>query len=124
MVYEPPPSYRPVPNTNKHALASLITGALGLAGLVLSCVLPFCIPIGPIWFGGLGIAAVVTGVMGRRGVARSQGSEAGEGIATAGLIMGAVNIGLAVLFTVLIILGVIALAVFGNLISPTPIPNL
>lgn len=120
MSYQPPP-YQPYPKTNNHCLASLITGVMGVAGLTVACGLPFCLPVLPVWFLGFGIAAVVTGVMGRKAVERSQGLEGGEGMATAGIILGAVGIGLAILFVVLIVLGVVGLIVFSQIVA-TPVP--
>lgn len=110
------------PKTNNQALASMITGVVGVAGLMVACVLPFCIPVLPLWFIGFGIAAVVTGVMGRKAVSRGQGIEAGEGMATVGMILGIVCIALAVLFVILTILSVVGLIVFSRIVTEaTPV---
>jgi hypothetical protein len=63
------------------ALVSLIAGILGLT------MFPF-----------LGsIAAVITGNIGKKEIAASSGAETGDGLATAGVIMGWIGIGLGVL---------------------------
>ena len=77
-----PPPYQPasLPNSTT-AIISLIAGILGLTA----------IPI-------LGsIVAVVTGHMAKGEIARSGGTIGGGGLATAGLILGYVGIGLTVL---------------------------
>ncbi len=83
MTYPPPEgtSYStPKPNSSM-AIVSLVMGILGLSLL----------PI-------LGsIVAVVTGYMARNEIRQSMGNLSGEGLATAGLILGWVGIGLAVL---------------------------
>jgi len=77
-----PPPYQPMslPNSTT-AIISLIAGILGLTAF----------PI-------LGsIVAVVTGHMAKGEIARSNGTIGGGGLATAGLILGYIGIGLAVL---------------------------
>jgi hypothetical protein len=71
----------PVAPTNSMAVVSLITGILGLT------LLPF-----------LGsIVALVTGNMARNEMRRSPYPVSGEGLATAGLVLGWVGVGLGVL---------------------------
>jgi hypothetical protein len=71
------------------AIISLVSGILGLT------LLPF-----------LGsIVAVITGPMARREIRESQGAAGGEGLATAGMVMGWIGIGLGVLTFCLILLG-------------------
>jgi hypothetical protein len=60
------------------------------------------------------IAAVITGTIGRKEIAASNGAETGDGLATAGVIMGWIGIGLgllgiciACLFFILLPLGII-----------------
>lgn len=79
------------PSNNTMAMISLVAGIVGLT------VLPF-----------LGsIVAVITGHMARREIART--GEQGSGLATAGLIMGWIGVGILVLIVVL------ALVVFGSM---------
>ena len=82
MTYSSGNSYPPagVPNSNS-AMISLIAGILGLT------LVPF---IGS-------IVAVVTGNMARREIRDSGGSMGGDGMATAGLVLGWIGIGLGVL---------------------------
>lgn len=80
--YQVPPGEVPraVPNSNM-ALISLIAGILGLTFI------PF-----------LGsIVAVVTGPMAKREIRESGGALGGDGLATAGIVLGWVGIGLGVL---------------------------
>lgn len=72
------------------AVTSVVLGILGL----LLCTL---VVAGP--------GAVVTGVLARRQVARSGGRLAGTGLATAGVVLGAVGTVLAVLFWTLLLTG-------------------
>ena len=69
------------PPTSNMAIISLISGILGLS------LFPF---IGS-------IVAVITGQMARREITDSAGTLGGEGLATAGLVLGWVGIGLGVL---------------------------
>ena len=88
MSYDIPPedtSYS-VPNSTM-AVVSLIAGILGLT---------FFPVIGS-------IAAIITGIMGRKEVQESGGTLGGEGMATAGLAMGVIGLGL----------GVLCLCIFG-----------
>jgi hypothetical protein len=77
--------------TNDKALISLIAGVLGLTLFPL---------IGS-------FVAVVTGVMARREIRESAGVYGGEGLATAGLVLGWIGIGLSA----------IGLCLFGTLIG-------
>src|SRR3972149_2018797 len=80
-VAPPAPQAASGPKTNTMALVSLIAGILGLTLFPL-----------------LGsIAAVITGNIGRKEIAASNGAETGDGLAMAGLIMGWIGIGLGVL---------------------------
>ncbi len=83
MSYQPPegtPYSPPKPNSSM-AIVSLVMGILGLSLL----------PI-------LGsIVAVITGYMARNEISQSMGNLGGEGLATAGLVLGWVGIGLTVL---------------------------
>ncbi len=78
----PPSAAAPAPaSTNTMAILSLIAGIAGLS------VLPF---IGS-------IVAVILGPIAKRDIAASGGAQGGEGLATAGTILGWVGIGLTVL---------------------------
>lgn len=80
--YRPlPPAYPPIPApTSSMATVSLISGILGWVLLPI---------IGP-------IVAVITGHMAKREIRDSGGQIGGDGLATAGLVLGYVQIGLAV----------------------------
>lgn len=63
---------------NKKASWSLVLGILGLLGL--------CCTIG----GFLGIPAIVLGIIGRSEIESSNGTQTGSGMATAGIVTGAI----------------------------------
>jgi hypothetical protein len=86
-----PAQSAPAPPTSNTALISLIAGILGLTLLPL---------IGS-------IVAVITGGMARREIRDSAGAFGGEGMATAGLVLGWIGIGLSAL----------GLCVFGALFA-------
>src|SRR6202521_3802632 len=70
------------------------TNPLAVASLVL----------GVVWCGGIGsLAAVILAVQARRSIRRSNGTETGEGLAIAGLVLGIVGLVGAVLTTLLIV---------------------
>lgn len=106
--YPPSSSYpaSPVVETNIWAIISLISGILGWIGV----------------FGLGGIAAVITGHVAKSQIQNSGGRMAGDGLATAGLVLGYLNLALTVLaicLGILIIAGVISGAaicpfIFGN----------
>ncbi len=108
MAEVPPPysSQYPIAETNIWAIVSLVSGILAWLGI----------------FGLGGIAAVVTGHVAKNQIRSSAGRMAGDGLATAGLVLGYLNLALAVLalcLGVLILAGVISGAaicpfVFGN----------
>jgi hypothetical protein len=102
--YGQPPSYPPPPpgapggygqpqQTSPLAIVSLVLGIVGL----LCCT-----------FFLLGIGAVVTGFLARKQIAESQGRLKGQGMATAGLVLGAVSIVLALFYWVLVLSGAIS----------------
>ena len=76
--YGPTPAYMGAPGTgqktNTLAIVALVTGILGIC----------C--------GFLAIAGVVTGVMGRNQIKASNGLEKGDGMALAGIILGAIGL--------------------------------
>lgn len=100
MTSEKPPEerYYPVPNSSM-AIVSLIAGILGLTFFPL-----------------LGsIIAIITGMMAQKEIRASEGTVGGEGLATAGLIMGWIGLGLAALgFCIFGVLLAIPFCVFLN----------
>jgi hypothetical protein len=85
----------PQPTTNGFAVASLV---LGIVGLALCLVV-----VGP-------ILALVFGYKARREIDESNGLQTGRGLATAGIVLGWIGVGLAALWIVLIAIG----AAFGD----------
>ena len=88
----PPPYY--FPQTSTLAIVSLISGILGWLGLL------FIAPV----------IAIITGHMARNEINQSGGKLSGSGMATAGLVLGYVNLGVTVIafccLLALIILGI------------------
>jgi hypothetical protein len=81
----PPPSQFPPPmyvtQSSTLAIVSLITGILGWIGFI---------GIGP-------IIAIITGHMARNEINKSGGRITGSGMATAGLVLGYINLGLSII---------------------------
>ena len=96
MAYDPPPAYVQTVRTSTLAIVSLIAGIVGLTVVPL---------IGS-------IVAVVTGHMAKREIRESGGAISGDGLATAGLVMGYVGIGFAVLGLCFLLIWLIAFASF------------
>ena len=93
------PAAAPKPPTNGKATASLVLGILGLAILYL---------IGP-------ILALVFGHLAKNEIEASNGTQGGAGFATAGIVMGWIGIGIALLYLVLVLVfGVAALSLDGS----------
>jgi hypothetical protein len=84
-----------VAETSGWAIFSLIAGLLGWMGVI---------GIG-------GLAAVIAGHIAKNQIRNSNGRVGGNGLATAGLVLGYLNIGLTVIG------GCLALLIFGGLIS-------
>jgi hypothetical protein len=98
MTAQTPPAATPAPApTNTMAILSLIAGIAGLS------VLPF---VGS-------VVAVILGPIAKRDIAASGGAQTGEGLATAGTILGWVGIGLTVLGLCLIGVLVLLPLLFG-----------
>jgi hypothetical protein len=99
----PPPNYEqsPVTETNIWAVISLISGILGWLGVV---------GIG-------GLAAVVAGHVAKSQIRASGGRMGGDGMATAGLILGYLNLALTVAGICLFILITVG-AISGAAICP------
>lgn len=82
MTVQTPSAPTPVPTqTNTMAVVSLVAGILGLSLLPV---------VGS-------IVAVITGPLAKREIAASGGGQSGEGLATAGAVLGWVGIGLTVI---------------------------
>ncbi|MEI8132309.1 MAG: DUF4190 domain-containing protein [Leptolinea sp.] len=84
-----------VTETSGWAIFSLISGILGWLGV----------------FGLGGLIAVIAGHIAKNQIRNNRGRIGGEGLATAGLVLGYLNIGLAIAG------GCFALLVFGGLVS-------
>ena len=72
------------------------SSGLGVAALILGILSYAVLPLVA------GVAAIVLGVAGRK--AADEGRASGRGMATAGLVLGAINLGLSVLVVVVIVL--------------------
>ena len=59
------------------------------------------------------IAALITGYMAKSEIKKSNGMVEGEGFATAGIVMGWINIGLSIMVCCLIILAVVFMGAFS-----------
>lgn len=83
MSYQPPPGGSPytAPPNSSMALVSLISGILGITFIPI---------IGS-------IVAVITGSMAKKEIRESYGALGGDGLATAGLVLGWIGIGLTVI---------------------------
>lgn len=92
--WPPPPAggYAGVPATNAKATAAMITG-------VSTLVLSWCCGLGV-----LGLVAVFLGVRARTEIRLSGGTQAGEGLAVAGIVTGAVATLVGVIVVVLVAL--------------------
>jgi hypothetical protein len=86
------PGYGQPRQTSPLAIVSLVLGILGL---------PCCM------FFVLGIAAVVTGLIGRKQIRESQGRLKGDGMALAGIVLGVVAVMFALVYYILIATGVV-----------------
>ncbi len=96
--FPPPGTYSTAPSEiNLWAIVSLVAGVLGWLGV----------------FGLGGIAAVITGHIAKNQIRSSNGAQSGNGLATAGLVLGYVNIA----FT-LVGLCLLALVILGVLSAP------
>jgi len=77
----PEPSVPPAPPTNSLAIASLLSGILAWLGV----------------FGIGGILAVIFGHMAKNEIRNSPEPQSGDGLATAGLVLGYINIAIVVI---------------------------
>lgn len=92
--YGQPNGYAPaaVAPTSNEAIWSLVLGILSVTCLGLLA----------------GIPAVILGTIGKRKIGESGGALRGQGLATAGLVLGWVSIGFSVLIFLFVVLGAIA----------------
>ena len=100
--YGPPYGPPPMAPTNGKATAALVTG-------ITSLLLSWCCGLGL-----AGIVAVVLGAKARREIRESGGRQQGDGLALAGIVIGAVAAVLGLLVLVLVVLAVTAGANFGT----------
>ena len=106
----PPPTmgYQPPPGAGKPQTLALVSLILGIVSF-LTC----WIGIGPISIGLLvAIGAIVVGMMAKGAIKR--GEQTGNGMATAGIILGAVHIVLWLLLTILALVFGVAILKFGQ----------
>jgi hypothetical protein len=82
------PQYAAVQPTEDKAVISMVLGILSLVGLSILA----------------GIPAIILGKMSRDNIRASSGRLTGEGMATAGIVMGWVSVGIAVVFLLLMVL--------------------
>ncbi|HZA34266.1 MAG TPA: DUF4190 domain-containing protein [Vicinamibacterales bacterium] len=84
--------YQSTPKTNGLAIASMVLGIVG--------VIPYCFAV-------CSILALVFGYIARRQIDESGGTQGGRGMAIAGIILGWIGVGFAILFWIGIIIAVI-----------------
>ncbi len=99
--YPAQPTYVAAPPNSPLAVISLVTGILSYL------ILPF---IGP-------IIAVITGHLAKKEIKASNGTVGGNGMATAGLILGYINLGLFVLAVCVIAVLMLVSAQMGTIYS-------
>ena len=104
-VYPQPPIQVQVSRTSTTAIISLIAGIAGWVGLL---------GIGP-------LIAIICGHIAKNEINKSNGLITGSGLATAGLILGYVNLGLSIIGLCLVI--VLPLLGFGGLAICAPFLN-
>lgn len=89
----PPPVGPAGPVQNQKALAALILGLISI---------PFMFCCGCLGVG-TGIASLICGILGRREIQASGGTQTGDGMALAGIIIGIIAIAVSILMTVLMV---------------------
>ena len=104
-VYPQPPIQVQVSHTSTMAILSLIAGILGWLGLL---------GIGP-------ILAIIFGHIAKSEIRKSNGMVTGEGMATAGLVLGYVNLAITIIATCLLV--VLPLFGIGGLAICAPFIN-
>ena len=119
VVPEPLPPVEAGPKNNTMAIISLVAG---IVGILSSCVGPFVVtfflPILAVFCVGggglLGIASLVTGIIGATQIKKSAGAEKGKGMAITGIVLGAINI---IIPCALVALMPVLLAILGPVIG-------
>jgi uncharacterized protein DUF4190 len=112
-----PTQQMPASKTNAMAITSLVLG-------ILSIPADFCYGSGILF----GIAAIIIGLVARKQIKESHGTQGGNGLALAGIITGAVGGlllgGIILIIAILLLLGPVTGNVFSNIIQnlPTPTP--
>ena len=109
----------PDPSMPEYALPDAQTSTMAIVSLVSGIVSWFALPI----IGG--IVAVVTGHLAKNEIRQSAGELTGEGMATAGLVLGYLHLGLVIIGGVCVLLALLAFGVtlpffcipFGNQFS-------
>ena len=105
--------YQAQPPTNTKATISLISGTLGLVlGLLSFCVVGACSLVFTVTGAIMGL---ILGYQARREITESGGTESGEGLATAGIVLGWINAGISLLLVVFLILAVVGIVGLGLL---------
>lgn len=104
--------------TNSKATISGVSGVLALVlGLLASCIVFFVFPPLIYCTGFIllvaSLVAVITGYMGRQEIRLSGGTQGGEGMAMAGLVMGFIGLGVVMLGCVLLIFSIAGLALLA-----------
>jgi hypothetical protein len=106
-----------VGNNQMAVISAVLAAVAWIIGGIGSCLTALFLPPISICTGviflGAGLAAVITGYMGRSQIKESDGAEGGEGLAMLGLIGGGIALVLALLGLCLIILSVAGLALMG-----------
>lgn len=97
-VEAPAPTGTPLRAPTHTASSTVTTNGYAIASLVLGIIW--------IWFIG-SILALVFGYKARRQIHDSAGSQTGSGLATAGIVLGWVGLGVAALFTLFAVLGIV-----------------
>lgn len=107
--------------TNTLALTGMITGIVGMMGIALCCCSPIITPlVGIGWFGLFGLSAAVMGYMAKQQLTVQGGEERGQQMALAAMVLGGVEITIAVLgvgFFILMLTGLIALPALDSIFS-------
>ena len=82
----PPPTYMAPPTSNMPYVASVPTNSLAIVSLVSSILSWVILPVVG------GIVGLITGIMARKEIKQSNGAQGGDGFATVGIIVSAINI--------------------------------
>ena len=83
---DPQPTYMAPPTSNMPYVASVPTNSLAIVSLVSSILSWVILPVVG------GIVGLITGIMARKEIKLSNGAQGGDGFATVGIIVSAINI--------------------------------